>query len=165
MPGDRYILVGPPRVGKSTYARALRALGIATLCADPAPLVKQSEDGVEYLPAIFAEPGMWSEASDFIAREWLTREGPFCLEGVAMARALRKWLRTAPAGLMPAEHVVVFTEPMARQSPGQAAMSKAVATVWSQVHGRLRNVAERPCDLLMGRPACACLRGGDHRLR
>lgn len=161
---DRYILVGPPRGGKSTFARALRAQGVPTFCADPQSLVKQPEEGVTYLDAAFAEPGMWSAATDFIAASWLNMSPPWCIEGVALARALRKWLRDAPAGALPAEHVVVFREPMARQSPGQQRMAKGVETAWSQVATRLRPVSELPCGLLMGRLDCACLRGGEHRL-
>lgn len=140
MPADRIILVGGPRTGKSTAARALREQGVPTFCTDPLPLVKQPEPGATYLPDVFATPGMWSEATDFIVAEWLPMPGPWCLEGVATARALRKALRTALPGELPCERIIVYREPWGRLLPGQERMGKAVLTVWSQVAGRLRPI-------------------------
>lgn len=154
-PTGRYVLVGGPRTGKSTYARALRLRGIPTLSTDTMHQAKEPESGVEYLPAELGEPGMWSAASEYVAHYRLNRPGPFCLEGVATVRALRKWLVLAPPDAMPAEHVVLFAEPMAAQSPGQAAMGKGVATVWAGIESRLRPVVESPCGRLMGARFCA----------
>jgi len=162
---ERHILVGGPRSGKSTFARALRECGVPTFCADPASTVKQPEEGVTYLPDAFAAPGMWSEATDLIAAEWLSMPGPWLIEGVAMARALRKWLRTAPPGELPCERVIYFDRPLVAQSEGQRRMGVAVRTVFDQISGRLKPIVEAPCQIIMGKLSCPCQRGGDHRLR
>lgn len=161
---ERYILIGGPRTGKSTYASRLRDLGYGVVCADPINRAKDVIPGVEYLPAELGDPQAWSLASEYIATVLMARPGPWVLEGVAMARALRKWLPLHP-GELPAEHVVVFAEAMAPQSEGQRRMSVGVASVFAQVSGRLRPVLESPCRILMGGSDCPCLRGLPHSLR
>lgn len=151
MPAECYILVGGPRTGKSTFARALREQGLPTFCCDPISLAKDVEPGVTYLPDIFAAPGMWSHASAYVAEVLFSMPGPWAVEGVSTVRALRKWLRVMPAGSLPAEHVVYLDRPWCPLLPGQASLAKGVAKVWGEVEGRLRSVVERPPYSLTGR--------------
>ncbi len=130
----RVILVGGPRRGKSTYARELRAMGIPTFCTDALSMVKDPEDGVTYLP----EGLEWSEASQYVADNWFTKPGRWCIDGVATARALRKW----PGDGMPADKIVIFTDPMCETSKGQEAMAKGVVKVWLEVADRFAPIAE-----------------------
>lgn len=96
----RIAIVGGPRTGKSTLARELAAdAGCPILCTDPAHLVKDPEPGVEYVPSKHVAghagvtPDVWSLASQYVADHFLTRTGPWVLDGVGVSRALRKWLR------------------------------------------------------------------------
>lgn len=133
---QRIILVSGPRAGKSTYARQLREQGIPTRCTDPPELVKDLEADVEYLPS-----GLdWSAASQYVCDQWMTKPGPWCIEGVAAARALRKW----PHEHMPADRIIVFTEhhPEAEVKRGQTAMLKAVLSVWSEIAHRFEGITE-----------------------
>lgn len=134
----RIIIVGGPRCGKSTIARAYARRGIPVFCGDPAHLVKDPEDGITYLP----EGLTWSDGSAFVAQEWFTLPGPWVCEGQIMARALRKWLRTPT----PADHIVLLRDhhPKARPTPGQRAMHKAVMTVWREIAHKFTDITIEP---------------------
>ncbi|KKN56881.1 hypothetical protein LCGC14_0568060 [marine sediment metagenome] len=131
----RIVIVGGPRRGKSTVARAFRdEHQIPTLCTDPLRLVKDPESGVTYLP----EGLGWSEASKFVADHWLLQPGPWVIEGIATVRALRKFLRERGEGaaeLLEGVEVIVLTDghPEADINPRQEATAKAVATIWDEI--------------------------------
>lgn len=130
--GGRVVILGAPRTGKSTLAASL-ARGARVMCADPADLAQEARPGVEYLPdseALAQSHGdAWSGASEYVATYWLDRPGPWVMEGVGMARALRKWLRWHPGQEPPCERLLWLTTPVARQLPGQVAMGKGIRTV------------------------------------
>lgn len=70
----RFLVVGYPRSGKSSFARAIgRALRVEPIATDQVMGLG------------------WSEASE-AASNWFDRKGPLVIEGVAGLRALRKWL-------------------------------------------------------------------------
>jgi hypothetical protein len=54
------------------------------------------------------------------------------IEGVAVVRALRKWIQLHPLG-EPADVVFWGDEPYEQLSPGQSAMAKGSATIWRSV--------------------------------
>lgn len=109
----RIVIVGGPSTGKSTLAHRLTT----------PERVRCTDDLVGVLE--------WSEASAEVAR-WFDEPGPFVIEGVATARALRKWLLANPGAALDA--VVVLTgRPFVELSKGQAAMNKGVATVWNEI--------------------------------
>ena len=111
----RTVFVGGPRTGKSTAAKKLAAArGIDC----------RSTDSLIHLG--------WSGASEKAA-EWLGQDGPSVIEGVATARALRKWLRAHPAPALPADHVIWADKPFVSRSPGQESMAKGVEKVWREV--------------------------------
>lgn len=141
---NRYILVGGPRRGKSTTARALRAKSIPTYCTDPRSLCKEPEDGVTYLPEFYAQKERWSDASKFIADQWFAMPGPWCIDGVATARALRKWGLERDWAHMPCDRIIVFAKahPLAKVSEGQENMAKAVMTVWREIAHRYEAITE-----------------------
>lgn len=139
----RVVVVGAPRSGKSTYARELRAQGVPTFCGDPRSLVKDPEDGVTYLPEGLPWGGD-EGASRYIADHWFTMPGPFCCEGVAMARALRKVVQDNRVRILDGVRIVRFTGQHAHAvtKPGQVTMRKAIDTVWSQIAGDLKHLTE-----------------------
>jgi len=142
--GNRIVLVGAPRSGKSTFARELRARGIPTLCTDPKSLVKDVERDVTYLPEIYAPPSMWSEGSRHVADSWMTRPGPWVIDGVGSVRALRKLLDDGRMSLVEGFRIVRFTGQYAHAvtKPGQVTMAKAIDTIWDQIADRLRPITE-----------------------
>lgn len=131
----RIIIVGGPRLGKSTLARSYRAKGVPTFCGDPRELVKDPEPDVTYLPS-----GLdWSAGSAYVAERWFSMPGPWLCEGQVMARALRKW---SGAG-MPADRIIVLQgSPHVAVTPGQAAMIKAVDTVWREIANRFQAITD-----------------------
>lgn len=128
---DKTIIVGGPRTGKSTQARQLRREGTPTFCTDPASRVDEPEEGVTYLP----EGLDWSEASAYVAEQWLTMPGPWCIEGVATARAIRKLQKTKGTVCLDGVRVLLMFEPApgVELLKGQASMAKGVETVWKGI--------------------------------
>ena len=111
----RIAIAGGPRTGKTTAASTLPGAALHT-------------DDVMHLG--------WSAASQE-ASTWFDRTGDVVVEGVAVPRALRKWLGRNPDG-MPVETVVMLTATFVTLSAGQLAMTKGVATVWSEIEPQLR---------------------------
>jgi hypothetical protein len=95
----------------------------------------------------------WSEQSQHVADHWLMMPGPWVIEGVATARALRKWVsaydntRGDPSTdpeRMPCDRIIVFrhAHPEAEVSAGQERMAKGVWSVWCEIESRFREIVE-----------------------
>lgn len=106
-------ITGGPRTGKTTMARGLDAAA-------------RSTDEYQGLG--------WSNASAVCA-SWFSPGGPAVAEGVAIPRALRKWLKTNPG--RPCDEVVVLRTPRVARSNGQIAMGKGVETVMREIEPEL----------------------------
>jgi hypothetical protein len=132
---SRVLIVGGPNRGKSTLARQL---GLPVFCTDARSLVRAPEEGVTYVP----EGLDWSGSSAHVAEHWLPMHGPWVIEGVAAARALRKWADANPLGPPPVDRIVVLWEARADCSKGQAAMAKGVETVWRGIAPRFAPITE-----------------------
>ncbi len=145
------------------------------LCTDPKHLVKDLEPDVEYVPtsAVAGHAGVtddvWSLSSDYVAAQFLTRPGPWVLEGVGVPRALRKWLRAQFVRLEglnvervntddvdrharrwaleslcapPFERLIILSQPKAPQKPGQVAQGKGLMTVLEPMLPWLRETCD-----------------------
>lgn len=137
----KYFVIGPPRSGKSTYARRLREEGIPTLCTDPRGHVKEPEPFVTYAPNLD-----WSDCSQYVADNWITKSGPWCIEGVGSVRALRKFLvRPKAHEALKDVVIVVFDQQLPEHvtKSGQSVMAKSVATVWSQIRPLVKDRVRR----------------------
>lgn len=111
----RLIIVGGPQTGKTTLAMRMgKELGL---------LVRHTDDLIATHD--------WSGAS-LAASLWFEAPGPWCVEGVATVRALRKWIATHADGV-PADRVLFLDEPWIEMTKGQQAMTKGVATVWAEL--------------------------------
>lgn len=79
----------------------------------------------------------WSEASAIVA-QWFDDPAIDVVEGVAVPRALRKWLLTHRVG-RPVETLIVLRVPaLARTaSPGQARMAAGMVKVLAQIEPEL----------------------------
>lgn len=150
---SRIGIVGGPRTGKSTLARQLAAGG-PILCTDPRGLVKDVESGVEYVPNTHAD---WSAASLYVAEVFLSRPGPWILDGVGLARALRKWRGLFPGQPPPLERLVYLTVPVRELTEGQRRMTLGVKTVLAEIRPWLGALLEEwleppPLDLSAASP-------------
>lgn len=128
-------IAGGPRSGKTTLATelALRS-GTALLSTDD--LIGLG----------------WSEASQAVAARMLTATADLIVEGVAVARALRKVL--AQTAGRPCDRLVLLAgrrREAGPASPGQVAMAKGVDTVLAEI---LPELAARGVELVDadGRP-------------
>jgi hypothetical protein len=114
----RICIGGGPRTGKTRLAAECEARGMTVHHTDA--LIGSHE---------------WSEASAEVAR-WLDEPGPFVVEGVAIARALRKWLAAHPEG-RPCEVLYWARRPWVEQTPGQAIMAKGCEKVFAEIRPEL----------------------------
>ncbi len=113
----RTLIAGVPRAGKTTLALSmLQETGARALHTDD-----------------LIDLG-WSEASE-LAGLWIDSPGPWTIEGVAVPRALRKWL--SRSSKKPADVVLWLDSPRIELTAGQAAMAQACRTVWAEVVGEL----------------------------
>jgi hypothetical protein len=81
----------------------------------------------------------WSSASAQVAT-WFDAPGSWIIEGVAIPRALRKWLATHPScapNRTPCDEIRWLGTPRVPLTSGQAAMAKACETVWDEVRPEL----------------------------
>lgn len=117
---ERVIIIGGPGTGKTTYARQFANV----LSTDDL-----HKAGVS-----------WSDASAEIVA-WMNQPGPWAIEGVAVVRAVRKWLKANPGKPLPIDRVIVMKKQyIAELSPGAAAMGKAHDTVLKQIRPYLRDI-------------------------
>jgi hypothetical protein len=115
----RIVIIGGPRVGKSTLSQKLRdELGISNL---------RCSDDIKHLS--------WSESSAE-ASKWFDEQGDWIIEGVQMARALRKWLAANPNTPLDAD-ILTLHRPWEARLPGQESMTKGVWTVFQEIRGEL----------------------------
>lgn len=139
----RICIAGGPRTGKTTLAGKIAA-DIVTMecdsCGWPAaehgcatPILGRVIAPVRHTDDLIHLG--WSEASAAAAL-WFDEPGPWIVEGVAVPRALRKWLASHPAG-KPCDVVYWLEDPHEELTPGQAAMTKGCATVWEEVADEL----------------------------
>lgn len=113
-PHRRVLVAGGPRVGKSTLSEfAAKRLGV------PA---QHTDDTIEL---------GWSNASAHVS-QWFDKPGPWVIEGVALPRALRKWLAANPDG-QPCDVIYWSNDNKVPRTVGQEAMAKGCFTVWADV--------------------------------
>lgn len=112
----RTAIAGVPRAGKSTLASKMQGTKFAT------------DDLIEL---------GWSEASA-AASEWFDRtDSDLLVEGVAVPRAIRKWLARNAEG-KPVDRVVWMGDARIPLSRGQRMMAKACHTVWREILPELK---------------------------
>jgi broad-specificity NMP kinase len=113
--GARICIIGGPRTGKTTLASTMEN-------------VLHTDDLIDKFD--------WSGVSEFVATDWLARSGPWVIEGVAVVRALRKWLAAHAHG-QPCDRIIVLTQPHVELSKRQASMAKGHEKVWQEVRTTL----------------------------
>lgn len=117
---ERLAILGAPRTGKTALAGTL---------ATERNCAPRSTDELIGLG--------WSEASE-AAAAWFDDPANQIIEGVAVARALRKWLAAHPEG-KPVDRLIILTNaPFEAHTPGQATMGKGINTVLAEIEPQLR---------------------------
>jgi broad-specificity NMP kinase len=124
----RIVIAGGPRRGKTTRALAIAERTGAT--------VRHTDELVGKLPH--------GDDSAEVAR-WFNERGPWVVEGVTAARALRKWMAMHPG--KPCDRVVLMRDPVVKLTPGQITQSKGCDTVWREIEPQL---AARGVEVVVG---------------
>ena len=116
--GGSVVIAGGPKCGKTTAAQRLApVLGFVVRSTDE--LISGHD---------------WSSVSAEVAT-WLPATGAI-VEGVATARALRKWLVGHPDG-RPCDVVLLLEQPYQPLNDGQERMRKGCNTVWHEIASEL----------------------------
>lgn len=109
----RILVAGVPRAGKTTLAARL---------------------GHEHrIPVLHTDDHRslgWSESSAAVAAQ-MRQPGPWIIEGVAVPRAIRKWLIMNDG--KPADVIYWLGRERLALSRGQTSMARGCGTVWSQI--------------------------------
>lgn len=111
----KILIAGHPRAGKTTMARRFGFVDD----------VRHTDDVIDL---------GWSEASAEVAT-WFSKPGPWVIEGVAVPRALRKWL-VAHDG-KPCDQLHYLNIPFEGLSRGQLSMAKGSDKVFAEVADEL----------------------------
>lgn len=111
------MITGGPTAGKETLAKALAGEAISRRATD------------DLIPL------GWGPDSDAAAL-WLSEPGPWIIHGVAMGRALKKWLDANHIGT-PADVVVYLDSPTIERTAGQHVMASGCNTIFAPVEQRL----------------------------
>lgn len=125
------MVVGGPRTGKTTLARDKHRGALAYEQANTRPDPSLPSRWLLLHTDDLMGSHSWSAASQHIADDWLNRPGPWIIEGVACARALRKWMRSNDG--KPCEEVIVLETAHVDLSKGQRSMAKGCASVLAEI--------------------------------
>lgn len=106
----KILIAGGPKTGKTTDY----------------PDAKHTDDLIEL---------GWSEASYQVATDWMKHDGDWTIEGIAVPRALRKWL-DANEG-QPCDKVIYYNFSKVPLTKDQKALAKGCKTVWEQIKPEL----------------------------
>ena len=115
---ERIAIAGVPKSGKTTLADEIG---------------QERGEEVWHTDDLMDLP--WSEQSQ-AASEWFGGPGVVIVEGVAVPRALRKWLKRNAEG-KPVDRVIFLHEYLVEPSLGQARMGKGCRTIWQEIVGGL----------------------------
>ena len=124
----RIIIIGGPKVGKSTLARQLaQNMSCIVRCTDPVSLGGDADDRLD-LP----QKERWSAISEDVSY-WFDVPGPWIIEGVTAVRALRKWHTRNPEDPPPCEKIIVLTVAKQPRSGRQSGLATGVHTVLTEL--------------------------------
>ena len=111
----RILIAGGPKTGKTTLSSRLAVLHEC-----------QEFHGDDLIGKL-----EWSESSEEISK-WFGKPGNWIIEGVQIARALRKWLARNDEGL-PFDKLYLGRIPKVELSKGQDAMAKGCFKVFNEI--------------------------------
>jgi dephospho-CoA kinase len=111
----RILIIGGPKTGKTTLANKLAV---------------EMPASVRYTDSVMGLG--WSEASAEVAT-WFDEPGPWIIEGVAVPRALRKWMKNNPGERPPVDKIIGCDGAFQELTPGQQSMTKGVDTVMKEI--------------------------------
>lgn len=117
-------IAGIPKSGKTTYADKM-----GNDYGDLALKVYHTDDLIGQVE--------WSELSQQVST-WFNNEGDFIIEGVAVPRALRKWLANNEEG-KPCDKVIWMGKAKIELSKGQLTMGKGCVKVMKEIKQELIN--------------------------
>lgn len=118
---DRVVIVGGSKVGKTTAALRYQAMSGVEMP------VRHTDDLIEM---------GWSAAIGKIVVGWLSQPGPWVVEGVMAAAALRRWMQLNRRG-RPCEHVIALSLTRVARTPAQEAQALGIEGILDEVLPKL----------------------------
>lgn len=124
----KILIIGGPKTGKSTLGRRLSGeLSVPLKCSD------FTNRGGDIEPLKFAtKDEQWSYASEKVA-EWLDDPSDMVIEGIAVVRGIRKWLKQHPKDPLPFEKIIYLTVSQQELGKGQHALCRSVNTIFGEI--------------------------------
>jgi Fe-S cluster assembly ATPase SufC len=123
----RMLITGGVGSGKTTLSQQVRG----SVGAD---YVRHTDDLIDTME--------WSEVSAHVASVWFHYPGPWIIEGVAIPRALRKYLEANPHAPPPCDRIIVLTDQHKDLNARQEAMSRTVYEHMSDLSHWLGDLVE-----------------------
>lgn len=124
----RILITGWPRTGKTTFSTNIPCphLGNPHLgdCACSEVPIRHTDDLIGKLD--------WSAASAEVAK-WMEDPGDWIIEGVSVARALRKYHEAHPGEPPPCYRLIYLRTPHVELNTRQAGMGKGVDSVMAEL--------------------------------
>lgn len=135
---SRICIAGWPRAGKTTLARDIHERTRIDPDHDAVGVLRHTDSTIDL---------GWSEASAEVAT-WFDAPGPWIIEGVAVPRALRKWMAAHPEG-KPCDVVYWLAKPFLELTKWQQTMAKGCVSVWESIQ---RALVARGAEIRLGMP-------------
>lgn len=127
----RILIAGAPRTGKTTLAEKVSVNAQPyDPNAEPRVGMLTANLPVRHTDDLIATHE-WSAASEEVSR-WIDEAGDWIIEGVAVVRALRKWLERHP-GKKPCDAIYWSMANKVPLNAGQLTMAKGCERIWNQV--------------------------------
>ena len=130
-----------PTSGKTTLAKKLSAkYGVPHLSTDPERFCFAGEQGIP-------DSLDWSGGSQYVADHFFGR--PAIIEGCALPRALRKWLKAHPGHAIPVDKIIWLTAKRGPHKQGQISQGKGIETVIDEIWPHISHLVHK-CEVYDG---------------
>ncbi len=136
------LIIGWPGSGKTTLAKKFAAkYGLEHLSTDPQRFCFSGERGIP-------DELDWSGGSQWVSDHYLGKPIKAVLEGCALPRSLRKWMKANPGKPVPCERLIHLTaNHLGAMKQGQISQGKGIDSVLAELWPWMARKVERVAQL------------------